>query len=271
MSGRGFFRRRFLDWLVGVPNPRELLNDSRHDLLRYFFPSSSATEKQLAALEKFRKIQQEIHQQILSRWPSSESHGDNGSSADLLIIGEPRTGKTNTLVACLVFATWVMGQESLLVVADETKHTRALERLGRVVDDLEIRSLIEVSTLNESTFEQWLKQSNPVPHIMVATWTSVKTLWRSTSPSFATPSFSGCNVSWPLIAVDDLLDFSASELPLLVEFRDRQRMLMVEAFRPCQLLWTATPPENWDATDFARRELRWPGFRPEHNCIWLVP
>lgn len=271
MAGRGFFRRWFLDWLVGVPNPDELLNDSRHDLLRHFFPSSSAADHQLAALKKFKHMQRKIHEQVLAQATDSQEYGDNGSSGDLLIVGEPKTGKTDTLVACLVFATWVMGQESLLVVADETKHTQALERLGRVVDDLEIRSLIEVSALNESTFEQWLKQSNTVPHIMVATWTSVKTLWRSTSPSFATPSFSGCNVSWPLIAVDDLLDFAPSELPLLVEFRDRQRMLLAEVFRPCQLLWTVTPPENWDATDFARRELRWPGFQPEHNCIWLVP
>ena len=169
-------------------------------------------------------------------------------SADFLLLGEPGSGRTTSLLACAVHAAFVRGQRVLFIVSDVPRAEGMVARITSFLARAGLQHQLTAAAPIETNVRTWVaamhtgdpsqSRSAPshVPNILVATFESVeRDLYGiALHGDGEIQALQRILRTIEVVLVDDLLDFEESERSHLPFFLGKHRLLLAAESMPLQ-------------------------------------
>jgi hypothetical protein len=209
--------------------------------LRFLFAGKTPTENQEAAVKAFVDL---FTDHLKSLDGSSDSNACR--SADILVEGEPGSGRSSALFACALYASLVRGQKVLLLVPDEPRVAAFLQRF---VDYLRAKSLdhyVRADSMSLEKIRKWTslstlaKPGNTIPDIIIATPAMVQKCCFDGQLD-EIDALRRFLLLLQVVLVDDILDLLDTHRCHLPFILDKHRLLLHSHFVPAQFVVVACP------------------------------
>ena len=202
--------------------------DSPHINLKYIFGVPVPTTDQVRLLERFRDFYRRLVERVES---------DVEACADLLVQGNPGSGKTTALLACAVYAAFVRGQRVLFLVPDTLRQEAVRDRIDLFLKKLHLNYYMKTGVLSNDAVDRWLGGAEPIPHIIIGTLRAAEEhFYGFQCPRDRIPQLRRLVLLPEVVIVDDFMDFDdaqRSHLPFLI---DKQRLLLAAEYMPMQVV-----------------------------------
>lgn len=202
--------------------------------LETIFGGVSPTADQQRVFQRFVESYREL---VIGTGPASGGRGVE-PSADLLVEGDPGSGKTTSLIACALYAAFVRGQRVLFVVPDEIRQAVVKQRIDAFLKNGRLHYYVSCAVITPGAVAEWLGEDSAIPHILVGTPASIEEHLYG-APARQDQQFELLRKFILLlenIFVDDFTDFEDAErshLPFLI---DKQRLLLDAEYLPLQVV-----------------------------------
>lgn len=202
--------------------------------LETMFGGSSPTADQHRVFQRFVESYREL---VIGSGSSPTCRGVE-PSADLLVEGDPGSGKTTALIACALYAAFVRGQRVLFIVPDELRQTVVKQRIDAFLKTGRLNYYVGCATITPAAVADWLREDSAIPHILIGTPASIEEHLYG-APARQDEQFELLRKFILLlenVVVDDFTDFEdaqRSHLPFLI---DKQRLLLEAEYLPLQVV-----------------------------------
>lgn len=158
---------------------------------------------------------------------SSSPHGPNPRGNDLLIEGEPGSGRTTLLIAAALEVVFQRRSDVLFIVPDEARTSAAVLEIQKRIVDNGWQGLIFAERLLNDTVSSSLTNARVLPQILVATLDTVEQfLLGATGNKVSANILKGILARRDTILIDDLIEFSAAHRAHLPFVIDKIRLVM---------------------------------------------
>ncbi len=158
---------------------------------------------------------------------SSSPHGPNPRGNDLLIEGEPGSGRTTLLIAAALEVVFQRRSDVLFIVPDEARTSAAVLEIQKRIVDNGWQGLIFAERLLNDTVSSSLTNAKVLPQILVATLDTVEQfLLGATGNKVSANILKGILARRDTILIDDLIEFSAAHRAHLPFVIDKIRLVM---------------------------------------------
>ena len=177
------------------------------------------TTGQLKAIESF--------QMLFSEANEARNTGATDRNCDLLIHGPKYSGKTATLIACVIDSVVRRGQHVIVLSCDQKNCRRLKTSIDERFAHLQLSQFVGVELLSENLVHEWKTSSTYyVPQVVIATVDQIQHLLFGTDSQRISEILS----LFHSMFVDDFNDFDEierSHLPFLI---DKQRWIVEDDF-----------------------------------------
>jgi hypothetical protein len=241
--------------------------------LKYFFGSVVPTVDQEEMFQRFRDSYQEV---VRDGW-SWQSGTTVPPSADLLVQGDPGSGRTTALIACAVYAALGRGQRVLFLVANRQRQQIVKQRIKDLLTGLRIHQYVHCDNVTREPLEGWLSLDDDshldvLPHILIATLDDVEEHLYGAAhlDNVRLERLRRLVLLLEVVLVDDFMDFEDAQRSHLPFFLDKQRLLLEADYMPLQVVVTCPPLAKVARKTFGTRLFTETRLR-EQNVIMLRP
>jgi len=235
--------------------------------LKTVFGGLDPTQDQVDLFERFLKS----YRELLSSVPNGSREA--AASADLLVEGDPGSGKTTALLACAVYAAFARGQRVLFLVANGRRQVVIRERIHRFVRSLHMHYYVRVEALSDTAVEEWMKPDTVLPHIAIATVDSMERDFYG-APYKTGSSFERLRallLLFEVLLVDDLMDLDDAQRSHLPFLLDKQRLLLSSEYLPVQIVVTCPKLAKTAEELLGTRLFTEKGLKPGLNVFKFRP
>ena len=191
---------------------------------------------------------------------------------DLLVFGNPGSGRTTALLACATYAAFVRGQRVLWIVPDSVRESALKERLNAFLRKLHLHHYVRVDSLSADAVGHWMSGTVPIPQVLLGTVPAVEQHLYGAQCSANHEDELRRLVLLPIVLiVDDLLDFSAAagcHVPFLI---DKQRLLLAAELIPLQVVISCRQLSPLGEETLAKRFLSVRYVDRKTNILHLQP
>jgi len=206
----------------------EVSPDSPQLDLKHVFGVPVPTADQVRLLKRFRDLYRRL---------VDGTDGDAEACADLLVQGDPGSGKTTALLACAVYASLVRGQRVLFLVPDGLRQEAVRDRIDLFLKKLRLNYYVKVSVLSDDSVDRWLGGVEPVPQIILGTVRAAEEhLYGFACARDQAARLRRLVLLPEVIIVDDFMDFDDAQRPHLLFLIDKQRLLLAAESMPLQVV-----------------------------------
>ena len=158
---------------------------------------------------------------------SSSPHAPNPLGNDLLIEGEPGSGRTTLLIAAALEVVFQRRSDVLFIVPDEARTSAAVLEIQSRIAHNGWQGLIFAERLLSDTISTCLTNAKVLPQILVATLDTVEQfLLGATGNKVSANTLKGILARRDTILIDDLIEFSAAHRAHLPFVIDKIRLVM---------------------------------------------
>ena len=227
--------------LTPVPGTSPLLENAGEEF-GLLMGGKHPTEDQYAFLERFKRTYRDALEEALGNGePRPVS-----AKADVLLQGNPGSGRTEALCAGALYAALVRGQHVLYIVADNEQAKILRDRLDGRLRGMFLDCYVWCGVLTKLDADDWTteKPSAPVPNILLATPETVEACFFSNSVTIERERLGRLRnviISHAVVLVDDFMNLDVTGRSHLAFIIDKLRLLLVSEYILPQFV-VAVPP-----------------------------
>ncbi len=219
----------------------------------------------------------ESYQEVIDGEGGTEESLGREPSADLLVEGDPGSGRTTALIACAIYAALGRGQRVLFLVANQQRQEIIRKRIDDTLAALHVKSYIHTEIITRTAVERWTSfredQHPAVPQILIGTLDAVEV------HLYGAPHVDKKHVArlrrlvmlLEVVFVDDYMDFDDAQRSHLPFMLDKQRLLAEADFTPLQVVVTCPRLATIARTSFGTRLYTERLLQLDRNVIRLRP
>ncbi len=232
-----------------------------------FFLPHVPTEDQAAALKRFISAQREMHESL-----ATKASPDEFLRGDVILHGEPGSGRTTTLMAMALTAFLMRGQRVLWLVPEDLRKSGVQKRLSSLVARLHLSGLAPLGELNQNVARALGNESVQLPSIVVATLSDWEGFCSTEIQSHAGfDRLLRAILSFDTVLVDDVDDFPDAARLHLPFSLDRHRLLLEAYAQPVQLVATFPTLSKAGGMIAGDRLSGRIGLNPQNDVLFLRP
>jgi hypothetical protein len=250
--------------LVTLP-PEETSPPSGRDDLKFLFGGHVPTADQLEVYERFHSY----HRRLIE-----SGDGADGAEfgADLVVLGNPGSGKTTALTACAVYAALVRGQRVLFLVPTLLRQEAILERIEAFLRQLSLHYYVKAAVATDEAVARWLHGGEPAPHILISTPPAAERhLYAFRGLRGQLPALRRLLRLCEVVIVDDFLDLEDAPRSHLAFLLDKQRLLLAAEGLPLQVLLSCGRLTSLGEEILGKRLFTIREFDPARNAMAIKP
>lgn len=237
-----------------------------------WFPGMTPTRDQALAFERYL--------QLNSAALLADQVGEERPCADLLLVGEPGSGRSTTLQACILAAVTIRGQGALLLVPDRFASALAKKRLEKRIVGLGFEHLIRVKELDGAFVQDWVAAgeggdgAGPVglPEVLIATPEDLESrLIAHTGNTREMEALRALIGNYDALFIEDLAEFCGTQRIHLPFQLDKLRLVHAADLRQVQVLALARPMGKAAQATVGERLFGVKGFDANQSVVFLRP
>lgn len=249
------------------PNPSDYADRADLEVL---FGGVSPTESQASLFDRFV----ESYEEVLGAEGAGFSGEEEEPCADILVEGEPGSGRTTVLFACAVYAAFVRGQRVLLLLPNKVRQVAFKERFDRFLSDLRLHHYVRTRRVTPENVDRWIENEDAVlPHVFFATPQSLEN--HLYGAPHARPEhmerLRRLLTMVEVILIDDFMDFGPAERAHLPFLLDKHRLLLQAEYVPMQTVVTGPKLSEKGRMLLGKRLFTDKRLDLRRNCVALRP
>ncbi len=237
--------------------------------LKPFFGGHLPTQDQVDLFDRFVQA----YADAVNPHSEDADRSAAGRSPDLLVEGEPGSGRTTSLLACAVYAALARGQRVLFIVPDALRREIVARRVTHALGQVGLQHYLKAGTISRRSVAEWIAGSQALPHILIGTLQAVE------SELYGAPYQHGVEYDRlrrlihmiETVIVDDFMEFDDAERSHLPFMLDKHRLLMAAENVPIQVVAVFPRLSEIAKPIVGTRLFTERGFKRGRNVLTLHP
>ena len=271
--GESVWRRKVTD-----QSPFLLQGGDEYGLRYLMGGDKTPTKDQVDFFKRFVKSFNDARKEFGERTDFREiPNREDSKRADILLMGEDGTGRTEILLAAALYAVVVRGQRVLYLCADPGGAEKLAKRASKRLEWLGIDVYVSADELKGNGLDRWLDPMSGAipPELLFSTPESAEKLFfanPSTRKHEAAAEMRALLTGFGTVFVDDMLEMSPSFRAHTAFILDKLKLLQAAEPVLSQYVVAVTPLQKPDGVEaFGKRLFGVSGFDRKNNVLELKP
>ena len=237
-------------------------------------PTEDQVKFFLRFVESFNKVRKDFGERTDFK---ESSGGEDSKSADILLLGEDGTGRTEILLSAALYAAVVRGQRVLFLCADQRGAEMLAARARKRLEWLGVDVYVSADVLRRNDLDRWIDpmDGDLPPDLIFSTPETAENLF------FANPVTRRREIAAEMrtlltgfgaVFVDDILEMPPPFRAHTAFLLDKMKLLQAAEPVLAQYVVAATPLQKPDGVEaFGKRLFGVSGFDRKNNVFELKP